>query len=416
MRTSEWLGALRERNFRRFYLGQTASGIGSAMAPIAIAFAVLEHGGTPTQLGYVAAAGLVPVLVLLLVGGVIADRLSRRVVMLTSDVLRTVAEAGLGIWILIERPPLWGFMALAACVGVGQAFFGPAMTGLMPQVVSAARLQQANALMNVSGSGAQIIGPAIAGAIIAVSNPGWAVVIDGLSYGVSVVSLALVRIDWVASASVDTFFAQLRHGWREFWSRKWLFAIVVEFSLLNVFLFAPMFVLGPVVAKASLGGAPAWSLVLACQAAGAVLGGLGMLRWHPRRPLLVATIAPLAMAWPLLALAVVAPLSVIAAGGVVAGSAMAVFDTLWTTTMQREVPHEVLSRVSAYDWFGSLAFLPVGFAVVGPVAHAIGVAATFEWTTACTVVLIAVTLSVPSVRTMRAPRVGQGPNPVGAGT
>jgi hypothetical protein len=397
VQASEWIGALRERNFRRFFIGQTASGIGSAMAPIAITFAVLEHGG-PTQLGYVSAAGLVPVLVLLLVGGVISDRLSRRVVMLTSDVLRTVAEAGLGVWILIERPPLWGFMALAACVGAGQAFFSPAMTGLMPQVVSAARLQQANALMNVSGSGAQIIGPAIAGGIIVVANPGWAVVIDGISYGVSVASLALVRIDWVASASMDSFLAQLRHGWREFWSRTWLSAIVVEFSLLNVVLFAPLFVLGPVVAKASLGGAPAWSLVLACQAGGAVLGGIAMLRWHPRRPLLVATIAPLTMAWPLLALAVVAPLGVVASGGFVAGIGIAVFGTLWNTTMQREVPHDVLSRVSAYDWFGSLAFLPIGLAIIGPVSHAIGVATTFEWATACTVVLIALTLSVTRMR------------------
>jgi MFS family permease len=403
MPAREWMGALSERNFRLFFVGQTASQIGSGMAPVAITFAVLQHG-TASDVGLVAASGLVPVVVLLLVGGVVSDRFSRRVVMFTADVLRTAAEIGLGAWILVQHPPLWAFMALSACVGAGGAFFNPAMTGLVPEVVSAGRLQQANALNGLSQSAASIVGPVLAGIIVAVSSPGWAVLIDGLSYAVSVVTLVMIRIAWTAKPSGDSFIVQLHEGWREFWSRTWLWVIVLEFSIGNAVIFAPMFVLGPVIAKASLGGAGPWGVVLAFEGAGALLGGAIMLRWHPSRPLLVATVVTLSWTWPLLALAFVAPIAVIASGAFVAGTSLAVFTTLWNTTMQREVPIDVLSRVSAYDWFGSLVFLPIGFALIGPIARAYGIRQTIIGAAALMVALVGVTLLVPSVTQMRAPR------------
>lgn len=402
MRMGDRMGALSERNFRLFFVGQTTSQIGSGMAPVAIAFAVLRHG-TASDLGFVSAAGLTPLVVLLLVGGVIADRLSRRAVMLSSDLLRTWAEIGLGVWILVTSPPLWGFMALAAVVGVGSAFFNPALTGLVPQVVSEGRLLQANALNSLSGSIAGIIGPAVAGIIIAVSSPGWAVLIDGLTYAISVVSLYMVSIEWAPSESFDTFMSQLREGWTEFWSRTWLWVIVLEFSCVNVLIFAPMFVLGPVIAKQSLGGAPAWGMVLALEGAGAVLGGVLMLRWNPARPLLTATLATLTWVFPLVALGVRAPALVIGVGGFAAGIGLAVFGTLWTTTMQREIPPEVLSRVSAYDWFGSLVFLPIGMAIVGPIQEVCGMTATIVGAAILLALLIGVTLLVPSVTGMRSP-------------
>jgi MFS family permease len=402
VRLNEWLGALSERNFRLFFVGQTTSQIGNGMAPVAIAFAVLKHG-TASDLGIVSAAGLTPLVILLLVGGVIADRFSRRLVMLSSDLLRTIAEIGLGVWIFVAPPPLWGFMALAAVVGAGSAFFNPALTGLVPQIVSEGRLLQANALNNLSGSIAGIIGPAVAGIIVGVSSPGWAVLVDGLTYAVSVVSLYLISIEWAPSESVETFISQLQKGWTEFWSRTWLWVIVLEFSCVNVLIFAPMFVLGPVIAKQSLGGAPAWGLILALEGAGAILGGVLMLRWNPSRPLLTATIAPLAWVFPLVALAVRAPVLVIGLGGFVAGIGLTIFGTLWTTTMQREIPSEVLSRVSAYDWFGSLVFLPIGMAVVGPVQEACGMTTTIVGAAVLLALFIGATLSVPSVTKMRSP-------------
>lgn len=403
MRLKDWVSALSERNFRLFFVGQATSQIGSGMAPVAITFAVLEHGSA-SDVGYVSAAGLVPVVLLLLVGGVIADRLSRRVVMLSSDLLRTFAEIGLGVWLLFQTPPLLGFIAVAVMVGGASAFFNPAMTGLVPQVVSEGNLLQANALSSLSSSTAQIVGPALAGVIIAVSSPGWAVLVDGLTYGVSVVSLLYISIEWTARPSAETFFIQLRQGWSEFWSRTWLWVIVLEFSCVNIFESAPMFVLGPVMAKSSLGGAPAWGSILAVGGVGAVVGGIAMLRWNPTRPLLVATAFTLTWTLPLLALALTKSVVLIGTGAFVAGIGSAVFGSLWATTMQREIPTDVLSRVSAYDWFGSLAFLPFGMAVVGPIAHTLGNRATILGSSALLVALILATLTVPSVRQMRAPQ------------
>jgi MFS family permease len=402
MRLSSWIDALSERNFLLFFVGQSTSQIGTGMAPVAITFAVLEHGSA-SDVGYVAAAGLVPVVLFLLIGGVLADRMSRRIVMLGSDTLRAVAETGLGLWILSSHPPLWGFMLLAALVGTGQAFFSPAMTGIVPQVISEAKLQQANALNGLSGSVGGIIGPAVAGVIIAVSNPGWAVLIDGLTYFVSVLSLYLINVEWLPSEGSESFLHQLRVGWYEFWARTWLWVIVVEFSIVNILIFAPMFVLGPVVAKQSLGGAPAWGLILAFEGAGAVLGGIVMLRFHPRRPLLVATISPVTWVWPLLGLAYRASVLVIASGAFVSGIGISIFSTLWVTTMQLEVPSEILSRVSAYDWFGSLVFLPIGMALIGPIERVCGLTPTIDGAAILLVIFIGATLTVPSVVQMRAP-------------
>jgi predicted MFS family arabinose efflux permease len=400
-RLDGWAGALKERNFRLFFIGQSASQIGSGMAPVAIVFAVLAHG-TATDVGYVLTAQTVPLVVLLLVGGVVGDRVSRRKLMLQSDGLRTAAECALGLWVLLGRPPLWGFMALGALMGIGQAFFSPALTGIVPQMLSPEKLQQGNALSGIASSTGGIIGPAIAGVIVAASSPGWAILIDGLTYLVSVVSLAYVRIDWTATTNADSFTTLLRSGWREFWSRTWLWAIVVEFSFVNA-LFASFLVLGPVVAKQSLGGAASWGAILAAEGAGAVLGGIVMLRLHPRRPLLVATLATLVFPVPLFFVAARSPVIVIAISSFLAGAFVTVFGVQWSTTLQREVPSEVLSRVSAYDWFGSLAFLPIAMALVGPVSGVIGITTTLVGSGVIMIALIVSVLFVPAVIRLQSP-------------
>jgi MFS family permease len=365
------------------------------MAPVAVAFAVLAHG-TASDVGYVLAAGTVPLVLLLLVGGVVGDRISRRRLMFLADSLRTLAEVGLGLWVLLGHPPLWGFMTLAALMGVGQAFFTPAMTGMVPQLLSADLLQQGNALNGISTSSGSIVGPAIAGVIIAVSSPAWAILADAATYFVSVVSLTLIRVDWNAAEHPDAFIALLREGWREFWARSWLWAIVIQWSFVNA-LFASFFVLGPLVAKQSLGGASSWGAILAVEGTGAVIGGIVMLRVRPRRPLLVANLSTLMYPLPLFFLAARSSTAVIAVAAFAGGLFMAVFMVLWTTTMQREIPAHVLSRVSAYDWFGSLVFAPIGMALAGPVASRVGISTTLVGCGALMILLIVATLLVPSV-------------------
>jgi len=401
MGSSQWLTPLRERNFRLFFIGQTASQIGSGMAPVAIVFAVLAHG-TASDVGYVLAAETVPLVILLLVGGVVGDRMSRRTLMLRADALRTAAECALGLWVLLGRPPLWGFMVLAALMGVGQAFFSPALTGIVPQMLGDDTLQQGNALNGISGSSGGVIGPAMAGVIVAVWSPGWAILIDGVTYLLSVVSLALIRIDWQSVEQSEPFIALLRQGWREFWSRTWLWVIVIEFSLVNA-LFASFLVLGPVVAKQSLGGATAWGTILAAGGVGSVIGGIVMLKIHPRRPLLIATLSTLVFPVPLFLVADHSPTVLISLVSLLAGGFVTVFSVQWSTTLQREVPTEVLSRVSAYDWFGSLALMPLWMALVGPVAAGIGISRTLVASGAVMMALVVAVLFVPSVTRLRAP-------------
>ena len=402
MAATQWIGALHHRNFRVFFIGQAASQIGTGMLPVALSFAVLEHG-TASDVGFVFAAQLLPLVLFLLIGGVLADRLNRRQVMLGSDLLRFVAEAALAVWILVATPPLWAFLVLVACMGTGEAFFTPAMTGLVPQILEAEHLQQGNALTGLAESGGGIVGPAVAGVIVATSSPGWAVLADAATYLVSVVSLTLVRADWSSVRPSEPFLVLLREGWQQFWSRTWLWVVVVQASVVNVLVFAPFFVLGPAVAKEHLGGAAAWGLVLTTLGVGAVLGGIVMLRVHVVHPLRVAMLTGFTWAIPLLAMASARSTVVIAVGSFLGGVSMSVFGALWNTTMQREIPDEVLSRVSAYDWFGSLVFLPIGMAVVGPLAVAVGTATVLVACAVLTVVLVGATLLVPSVTGLRAP-------------
>ena len=394
-------GALEDRNFRLFFIGQTASQVGNGMAPVAIVFAVLAHG-TASDVGYVLAAQTIPLVILLLAGGVVGDRVNRRTLMLQSDALRAFAECTLGVWILFGSAPLWGFILLGALLGIGEAFFSPALTGIVPQLLTAQTLQQGNALNGISESSGRVIGPAAAGIIVATWGPGWAVLLDGLSYLVSVISLALIHTDWNRPVTSEPFVTLLRQGWHEFRSRSWLWVMVLEALLLNM-LFSILLVLGPVIAKESLGGATAWGIIIAAFGVGAMVGGVIMLRVHARRPLFVAALCLLTFAIPLFFVAARAPVTLIAASIFVAGGSLAIFSVLWRTTMQHEVPPDVLSRVSAYDLFGSLAFAPVGLIIAGPLASVFGVTATLVGAGIVMLVVAFVVVLVPSVARLQGP-------------
>jgi MFS family permease len=402
VRGERWFGALRSRNYRLYFVGQLTSAIGTGMSSVALSFAVLATHGSASAVGWVMAAQAVPLALFLLVGGVIADRLPRRLVMLGADMLRGTAQAALAIWVLTGRPPLWGFLVLAALVGTGTAFFSPAIAGLIPAVVESEHLPQANAMNGLTNSIGVMVGPAVAGVVVAVASPGWAVLADALSYAISVVTLWALRVAAPERAKGGTSFAhELRAGWHEFWSRTWLWAIVLQWSIGNMAIMAPFYVLGAVISKRSLGGATAWGTIIACQGVGAVLGGIVMLRLRPARPLLTATLGALVAPVALLSLAYKAPVPVIAAGAGLLGLEFALFGVCWETTMQREVPDELRSRVSAYDWFGSLVFLPIGFAIAGPVSGAIGIHATFLAATAYCVASAILVSFVAEVRHLR---------------
>ncbi|MBV9804875.1 MAG: MFS transporter, partial [Solirubrobacterales bacterium] len=384
------------------FAAQAISMFGDRMVTVALAFAVIELGGTATQVGAVLAMRALPLIACLLIGGVVADRTSRRIVLVSADLVRLVSQGTLAAWLILGRPSVLVIGLLAGVTGAGSGFAAPATTGLLPEVIAPEQLAEANGLRATAFSGGELLGPLLSGVLVAAAGPGWALGIDALTFAAS--AALLVGLRGVTRRRPDvpaTFLTDLREGWSAFRSRRWLWSFVLWASLGNLF-FGAYKVLGPVIAHRSLGGAAAWGLLVSAMGAGTIVGGILALRLRPRRPMLVvAATAPLVAA-PLLALAVTRWLALIAVGALLAGLGMMLGNTLWETTLQRHVPAESLSRVSSYDWFGSLALDPIGLAVWGPIAGAIGIDAAL-WTAAGLLVAAALSLLlVPEIRRLPA--------------
>jgi MFS family permease len=370
------LEVLRERNFRLLWLGQATSAFGSSLVPVALAFAVIDLTGSPSALGLVLSAGLVSRVCLLLLGGVVADRLPRQHVMIASDALRATTQGIVSALLLTGTAQIWELLVLFALFGAGDAFFSPASTGLVPETVSRARLQQANSLMGIGRDAARVSGPALAGLIVAGVGPGVAFAIDAATFAVSCASLALLRLpSEVRTGERPGLLADLRDGWRELASRSWVWLMILKFSVSSLAI-APFFVLGPFVAQHELGGAAAWGAIGTCGAVGAVLGNVIAFRVRPSRPLFTGCLVVALYALAPALLARPFPTAAIAAAAAIGFGAVGFSDTLWFTVLQERIPPQALSRVSSYDWLGSLVLQPVGYAVAGPIAATIGISAT----------------------------------------
>jgi len=392
---------LRERNFRRFYAGYVTSLLGTSMSAVAVTFAVLGNGGSATDVGYVIAAQILPQVALVLGSGVLADRLGRRPVMLGSDVLRSAAQAALAASLLAGRPGIWLIGALAALVGVGEAFFEPALDGLTVEITPRDELGSANALLGLAKSAAGIAGPALAGLLVAAAGPAVVVAIDAASYGVSVIALGGLRLPRASHLPGRSLLREMAEGWTEFRSRTWLWATTVQFALYNLITRAPYLVLGPVLAQGYLGGARAWGLVMAANGAGAILGGLAALGRRPRRPLVAATLATFGFPVPCLLLAGRAPAGAVAAGALAAGVASALFSTFWSTTLQQQVPPGRLSRASSFATFGAFGPGTLGLVIAGPAAALAGPGRVLGAGAAWALLGSLVVLSLPSIRAVR---------------
>jgi MFS family permease len=397
------LGVPEERAFRILWLGQASSALGSSLVPVALAFAVLGLTGSASALGLVLSAAFVSRVVLLLLGGVVADRLPRQTVMLGADLLRTVSQGVVAALLIIGHARVWELVVLIALFGAGDAFFAPASTGLVPETVQAERLQQANALVSLSRSVALVAGPTVAGLLVAGIGPGWVFAIDAATFAVSSCSLARLRLPRsVNEAPRATVLMELRGGWREVRSRTWVWATIIRFSMSNVAI-APLFVLGPFVADKSLGGATAWGLIGTAGGIGAVLGDAAALRLRPGRPLLAGGLAASLWALEPVLLARPFPTAVIAVAAALGFGASGFSNALWFTALQERIPRHTLSRVSSYDWLGSILFQPAGLALAGPLAAAIGAPTTLLGSAAVQAsACIAVSLS-PSVRGLHSP-------------
>jgi MFS family permease len=395
-----WLAPLRKPHFTKLLVGYGTSMLGNAMAPIAISFALLDAGRSAGQVGEVLAGYGLAAALSLLAGGVAADALGRRKMMVLGDLLGAASQLTLAPLLLGSHAALWACLALMAVTGCGQALHGPALAGLIPEVAGGAGLQQANALLGLVASAGSIAGPAIAGAAAATIGPGWAILANGVSYLVS--AACLVRMAGLGTAvASESLLRQLSTGWRVFRGLDWLWPISIYDAVGSLLIFAPYTVLGAVVARTSLGGAGAWGAILAGEGAGAVAGGFIGLWIRPGRPLVAALIGRIALLAPLILLILRAPVPVIVAGGCLAGAGFELSQTFWSSTVQRLVPAESLSRVSAFDWVCVMALAPAGYALVGLFAAGLGVNGTLWLAALALAVLSLAAASLPAIRAVR---------------
>ena len=399
MRMPEALSPLREPRFRLLYLAQTASVVGDSVSPIAIAFAVLGLTGSATDLGIVLAARSIPMVLLVVPAGVIADRFGRGRVVIASDLVSLASQGGLAALLIAGQAHLWQLILLQTVYGAAAALFLPASSGLVPETVSAERLQRANALRFQSIGAAGVVGPALGGVLVATVGSGSALAIDAATFAVS--ASLLSRLGSLGTAPGEqrpSLVSELALGWREVRARAWVWVSILDFGFFQFFVLGSLYVLGPLVASRSLGGASAWGLVLAAYGLGAVVGSTLALRVTPRRPLVTAFLGSLAFPPALVLLGFPAPLLVLAAGWTVAGVALGLGNVLWETTLQEGIPAKFRSRVSAYDWLGSIAMRPLGLAAAGPLAGLLGVDLVLWLAAAALAATTALTLTVPSIR------------------
>ncbi|MCY0916960.1 MFS transporter [Streptomyces sp. H27-G5] len=396
-RRPAWAG----RNYSLLTAAAVVTNLGSHGALIAASFAVIQTGGSPGDVGLVAAARTLPLVLFLLIGGAIADRLPRHRVMVWANALNCVSQAAFAVIVLTGHPRLWQMMLLTALCGTGTAFFNPAAEGMLLSTVSGPHANRAFALFRMAMNGAGIGGAALGGALIAAVGPGWVLAVDAAAFAVAGALRAFLDVGHIPErVPGGGLLSDLREGWVEFRTRPWLWSIVLQFSVVVAVVGAAEAVYGPLVARDRLGGAAPWGLALAFFGVGTIAGAFLMMAWKPRRLLLVGTLCVFPLAMPSAGLAVPLPVWALCLVMLVSGLAIEVFGVSWMTTMHQEIPEEKFSRVSAYDWFGSVSMLPLATALAGPVESAFGRTSALWGCAALVILVTGLVLFVPDVRRM----------------
>lgn len=395
-----WYTPLRARRFRLFWIARTVSGFGDALAPVALAFTVLRLGGSPTDLGAVLAVATASRVLFVLVGGVASDRMPRRLVILGSDTVLATVQALLAVALLAGRAELWMLLVSGAVFGAAGAFVLPATAGLVPQMVDPNLRQQANALVSVARSLSRMIGPAVSGVIVGFAGTGPVFALDAATFLVSAACLARLRLPAGPAGGRGSVLSDLREGWRALRARGWYLVNLVAHGCWNLG-FAVFLVLGPVVAAEHYGGAPAWGLISSGMALGTVLGGVLALRWLHGRPVVLGNLLLAVSALQLVALVPPVPALLVAAAALLGAAGLAYLNDVWLTATQSLFPPGVVSRISSYDWLISLVAAPLGYALAGPSAAALGRAATLLVAAGLVAVPCALAALLPGARAVR---------------
>ncbi|HEX3778644.1 MAG TPA: MFS transporter [Pseudonocardiaceae bacterium] len=395
---------LRIPPLRRLFVARTISVFGDMVVPVALTFAVLNFGGGAAGLGIVLAAQVAPQVLLLLLGGAVGDRYPRRAVLVLSSSVAFLAQLLIGLLLVTGCAAIWSVAALAAVTGASCAFFNPASTSAIAHVAPTDERQATYALFTISANAAEVAGPSVAGVLLLAVNPGWILVLDAATFLVGAILIGRAGSLGTPAASTagGSLSREIRSGLRYVRQTRWLSALIASAGAFQLFLLATLSVLGPLVARADLGGASAWAAISAALGAGGIVGSAVAMRVRPKRPLLAGYSLLLLGSGPtLLLLTLPAATPILASTEFLAGVVIAYFEALETTAVATRVPSEMLSRVDSVNRFGSMALRPIGMACVGPIAVVVGIRPTLIAAAALTLLCVAAPLFLRDVRGLR---------------
>jgi MFS family permease len=393
---------LRRREFGPLFWGQAVSVFGDRLVMVAMPFAVLSVPGADLgDVGLVLGATALALAVFVLVGGVVADRLPRQLTMLGSDVVRGLAQGATAYLLLTDRASVLSLVVLQAVYGAAEAFFRPAVLGLVPQVVPPADIQPAQALLALSSNVAMVAGPVAAGLLVAGVGAGGAIAVDALTFLVSALTLVRLRPQRSAKSAPASFLSDLAGGWREVATRSWVWTVLLALSAYHALVLPALFVLGPQYAQTHRGGAASWGVISAGFGVGAVLGSLVALRYRPARPGVVLGLCLVVSSSQATLVVLPLPTVTVALLELVTGVTVALAFTLWETALNERIPLGAQSRVSSFDYLASLTLMPLGYVLVGPVAEQLGTVRTGVVATVATAAVCVTVTLLPGVRRLR---------------
>ncbi|MGJ8712851.1 MFS transporter [Pantoea agglomerans] len=390
--------AFQHTSFRYLFFGRLFTVLGNGIAPIALAFAVLDIGGSASDLGIVVASRSLCNVLFLLVGGVVADRYSRSRVLVSSAVVAAVSQAIVAWSVLDGSATVISLTLLGALNGAAAGIALPASSALVPQVVPATDLRQANALIQLGIYGGTVMGASLGGIITSAVGPGWGLAIDALGFAVSAPLYFLIRVKSnKAAASQGNILLDIKEGWAEFAGRSWIWSIVLQFAIINVAFNGIVEVFGPMIADASFGRAR-WGIIVAAHSVGLIAGSFLAMKWHPRRDLLIGAMLAGLCALPIFMLSQDASAALLIVGFFIAGMSLGLFGVTWAHSLQTHIPPDKLARVYAYDAMGSFIAIPFGQLVAGPLATHFGMSAVLLMSALAVVMATAGVGLVPAIR------------------
>lgn len=405
MKTTDSWAPLRIPTFRWYFASRLVNTFGNAMATVALAFAVLDISQDASALGWVLAAHTVPMVALLLFGGVLADRFSKTLVLQGSNVVSALSQGAIAALVLSGHAQTWHLVVLSLVHGAASGIGFPALASMLPSLVDRAHLQPANALISLTRSGMAVLGPSLGALLVVHVGSGWALAVDAGMWALSALFLLRVRVPATVRAQdpeggTSSPLADLRDGWSWVRSTRWFAVVVVAFGFLNAIQSGAMGVVAPAVAQDTI-GRQAYGWILSAEAVGFVLMTLVLLRVRLERPLVFGVVGIGAIALPMIALGLDLPLVVMITAAVVAGMGTELFGMGWNLAMQEQVPPETLSRAYSYDALGSFVAMPIGQLVWGPAGAWLGMQHLLVLSGVAYLVITALMLGSRSVRGLR---------------